>query len=100
MLGLVRSTPRRLDRAKKLLEVRKLEIEVAVLKAANPHVGASLLDEQISRILELPPDNDAVESRLPWIERLKLAGIGVRRSSPSSAHWRWCTVADGKASSC
>jgi hypothetical protein len=77
MFALLGSGPRRLDRAKKLLEVRKLEIEVAALKAKDPHIGTSPLDGQISRILELPPDDDATESPLPWIERLKLAGIGA-----------------------
>ena len=37
---------RRLERAQKLLQVRKLEIEVAKLRDSNPDAKDSILDEQ------------------------------------------------------
>jgi hypothetical protein len=67
----------RLQRAKDLLAVRKLQIEVEALRAANPEVGDSILDEQIEGILAAPVEEDEEASPPPrWAERLKLAGAG------------------------
>ena len=59
-------TPR-LQRAKHLLAVRKLQVEVAALRAANPEVGDSVLDEQIEGILAAPLEEDeAAGPPRPW----------------------------------
>ena len=69
---------RRLERAKGLLAVRKLQIEVAALRAAHPEVGNSILDEQIEGILVAPVEEDEdAGPPLTWMERLKLAGAGA-----------------------
>jgi hypothetical protein len=65
---------KRLDRAKKLLEVRKLQIDVDKLRAANPELPDSVLDRQIDRLLADSADDD--EEPVPWQERLKLAAAG------------------------
>ncbi len=64
-----------LDRAKKLLEVRKLQFDVDKLRAANPELPDSVLDRRIDRILAETADKDE-HPPLPWLERLKLAGAG------------------------
>ena len=66
---------KRLDRAKKLLEVRKLQIDVDKLRAANSERPDSVLDRRIDRILVETADEDE-EPPLPWSERLKLACAG------------------------
>lgn len=69
---------RRLERAKGLLEVRKLQIEVAALRAAHPELGASNLDHQIEGILVAPvEEEDDVGPPLTWMERLRLASAGA-----------------------
>ena len=66
---------KRLERAKELLAVRKLQIEVAALRAEHPEVSDSLLDEQIEGILVAPVEEDEDAGPPPkWMERLKLAG--------------------------
>jgi hypothetical protein len=72
---LLRGRGASLDRAKRLLEVRKLEIEVAKLRAGNPDTGDSVLDDQIRKILSKEAKED--ERGLAWLERLKLAGYGA-----------------------
>ena len=68
----------RLQRAKDLLAVRKLQVEVAALRAAHPEVGDSILDEQIEGILVAPVEEDEdAGPPLTWMERLKLAGAGA-----------------------
>ncbi len=72
---------RRLERAKKLLELRKLEIEVAALRSQHSDLKDSVLDQRISRILvESLSEDEEKAPRLPWIDRLKLAS-SVRSSS-------------------
>ena len=57
--------------------MRKAQIEVAALRAANPEVGDSILDEQIEGLLAAPVEEDEDTSPPPeWMERLKLAGAG------------------------
>lgn len=64
-----------LDRAKKLLEVRKLQFDVDKLRAANPELPSSVLDRRIDRILADTADEEEPPP-LPWLDRLKLAGLG------------------------
>jgi hypothetical protein len=66
----------RLDRAKRLLELRKLEIEVAKLRASVPEAGESVLDAQIQAILgkELAEED---EPPLAWLARLRLSAYGA-----------------------
>lgn len=74
---LLRGRSKRLDRAKGLLELRKLELEVAKLRASSPEVGDSWLDEQIHAILREPVEEGEEEARLRWADRLKLAASGA-----------------------
>jgi hypothetical protein len=69
---------RRLDRAKRLLEVRKLQIDVATLRAKNPDVPESPLDATIERILGHPDVHDDEEDGPPltWPARLTWAAAG------------------------
>ena len=68
---------RRLDRAKRLLEVRKLQIELDALRAQNPGIGDSILDGPIDAILGQPVDDEEAAARpLPWLDRAKLASTG------------------------
>jgi hypothetical protein len=68
----------RLDRAKRLLEVRKLQIDVATLRAKNPDVAESPLDATIARILGHPDVHDDEEDGPPlaWPVRLAWAAAG------------------------
>lgn len=72
---------RRLDRAKRLLELRKIELEVAALRAQHAAAGGSQLDAQIERLLrrdvEQAGDDAGDEPTLPWVDRARLAAIGA-----------------------
>lgn len=46
----------RLAHTRQLLELRKLEIEVAVLRAQHPELDGSVLDGQTGKLLNLPDD--------------------------------------------
>lgn len=75
---LTRSVPgkRRLDHVKHLLEVRKLELDVAALKAKIPETESSILDAEIEQILSKPVEVDEEEDPLAWSERAKFALTG------------------------
>jgi len=68
--------PRRLGRVRSLLEVRKLQLDVAKLRAAHPELTNTLLDGEIDRILAEPVEPDT-KPALPWRERIALAGYGA-----------------------
>ena len=65
-----------LDRAKKLLEVRKLQFDVDKLRAANADLPASILDRRIERVLADTAEDEADAPPLLWPERLRFAGLG------------------------
>lgn len=68
---------RRLDRARHLLEVRKLQIEIDALRAKNPEIADSALDSQIQVILSDPEEDEEAEAPpLLWWDRAKLAAVG------------------------
>lgn len=72
-----------LDRAKQLLELRKLELSVVELKARYPDATNDFIDGQLN-VLFTPPanidgetdPNPVAEKSLVWFERLKLAMVG------------------------
>ena len=70
---------RRHERAKRLLELRKLQFDVALLRAKNPEIADSPLDREIGALLAgAVRDEDADEAApLPWTIRLALAGAGT-----------------------
>lgn len=68
----------RLARAKQLLELRKLQIDVAVLRAQHPDLDASVLDPQIGKLLSVPDDGNEPDLRpLPWRQRIRFAALGA-----------------------
>ena len=67
------TSDRRLDRAKKLLEVRRLQIEVEALRARHPDAAASVLDPHIEALLSAAEHEDAGAPSLTWRERAPLA---------------------------
>ena len=68
----------KLDRAKQLLELRKLEIQVEAMRAEHPNVPESALDEEIRLLLAKPPDPTVDDTPpLAWVERMKLAGYAT-----------------------
>jgi hypothetical protein len=68
---------RRMERARTLLEVRKLELEVGALRAAHPELGPSRLDAPIEALLAGDDRAEALEAPLPWTQRMKLAALGT-----------------------
>lgn len=68
----------RLARAKQLLELRKLQIDVALLRAQHADLDESVLDPQIEKLLSRADDAEEHDRRpLPWRERIRLAGLGT-----------------------
>lgn len=65
----------RTDRLKHLLELRKLELDVATLKAANP-AAVSALDAEIEKMQRQPLDDEEQRESLSWSERAKSALAG------------------------
>jgi len=68
----------RLARAKQLLELRKLQIDVALLRAQHADLDGSVLDREIQRLLSQADDAGEHERvPLPWRARIRLAGLGA-----------------------
>jgi len=70
---------RRLARAKSLLEVRKLQLDVETLRAKNPDAAPSVLDPPIKKLLAVVVEaEDEEEARpLEWKERARFALRGA-----------------------
>ena len=70
---------RRLDHAKRLLELRKLQVDVAVARASHPEIAESEIDRQIETILDRAIEDGDDDDRppLPWRERATLAAMGT-----------------------
>jgi hypothetical protein len=68
---------RRSEQLNKLLQLRKLELEVAALKAANPEAGDSPVDAQIEKTRRLLIDEEDERDYLSWSERAQLALAGA-----------------------
>ena len=95
MLTRRRDEDERLDQLKQLLELRKLELDVAELKANNPQAENPKLDLQIgdefSKVTlqdEPKPKAESTEM-LPWFDRIKfsLAGSSVLMTFGVLALW-------------
>lgn len=79
---LTRGGKRRLRRTRDLLEVRKLQIEVEVLRAQHPEVADTPLDARLARLLRAEeagapeqPEEDE-DPPLPWPARARGAFAG------------------------
>jgi hypothetical protein len=72
-----RTGERRLERARSLLELRKLELEVTILRG-QANSGPSQLDDAIEALLaEKPGPEHPAPAPLPWWARLRLAGLAA-----------------------
>lgn len=67
----------RTEQLKNLLQLRKLELEVAALKAANPETVNSTLDAEIERFQKTPVDGQEETNPLAWKERVGFALAGA-----------------------
>ena len=67
----------RTEQLKILLQVRKLELEVAALKAANPEAGISAIDAEIEKIQTHPVADLKEGDSLAWPERARFALTGA-----------------------
>ena len=67
----------RAEQLKSPLLLRKLELEVAALKAANPDSVNSAIDAEIEKIQRQPVDNQEERDLLAWSERVRFALAGA-----------------------
>ena len=67
----------RAEQLRSLLQLRKLELEVAALKAANPEVVSSAIDMEIEKFQSTPIEDQQERHPLAWKERLGLALVGA-----------------------
>ena len=65
------------EQLKSLLEVRKLELEVAALKAARPEAAASPIDAEIEELRKHPDEGQEEGEPLMWPVRLQFALAGA-----------------------
>ena len=68
----------RTEHLKNLLQLRKLELEVAALKTANPEaVNNSAVDAEIQKMQRQPVDDQDAGNALAWSERVRFALAGA-----------------------
>jgi hypothetical protein len=67
----------RTEQLKNLLQLRKLELEVAALKAANPEADVSAVDAEIEKMQTLPVNDLEEGESLAWPERARFALAGA-----------------------
>ena len=67
----------RTEQLKTLLQLRKLELEVAALKTANPEAANSVVDAEIEKLQRQPVDDRQGRNPLAWPERVRFALTGA-----------------------
>ena len=87
----------RFGQAKKLLELRKLELTVVDLKARHPQAQNVSIDSQIEALLSEPQREAKAAKSLVWIDRFKLtmAGSLTLMLMGTIALWHSDKLADG-----
>ena len=70
------SDKERFDRARQLLELRQLEIEVKELQAQHPESKNELLDMEIKALLHEVPKESLAPERIAWPDRFRYAMSG------------------------